>query len=155
MGGTVIRARRGKRRKGLSEGVDFQATKILKPWWKIVGSVPTDCGVLLGAEASRILALETGDHFKVNGSELQVSGILAPTGSQDDQLVFARLDTAQSLLHKEGRVSMVEVAALCTACPIEAMVSQISRALPDTKVRAIQEWVQGRMKTLNFFRKFP
>jgi putative ABC transport system permease protein len=100
------------------------------------------------------LALKTGDHLKVNGSELQVSGILAPTGSQDDQLVFARLDTAQSLLHKEGRVSMVEVAALCNACPIEAMVSQISGALPDTKVMAIQQVVQGRMETLNHFRKF-
>jgi putative ABC transport system permease protein len=100
------------------------------------------------------LALETGDYFKVNGSELQVSGILAPTGSQDDQLVFARLDTAQSLLHKEGRISMVEVAALCNACPIEDMVRQISGALPDTKVMAIQQVVQSRMETLDYFRKF-
>jgi putative ABC transport system permease protein len=154
MGPTVLGALEVKERKVLLAGVDFQATKILKPWWKIAGAVPTDFGVLLGAEASRILALETGDHFKVNGSELQVSGILEPTGSQDDQLVFARLDTAQSLLHKEGRVSMVEVAALCTACPIEAMVSQISRALPDTKVMAIQQVVQSRMETLDYFRQF-
>jgi len=154
MGPTVLGAVEVSDRKVLLAGVDFQAVKILKPWWKIGGAVPTDFGVLLGAEASRILALETGDHFKVNGSELQVSGILEPTGSQDDQLVFARLDTAQSLLHKEGRVSMVEVAALCTACPIEAMVSQISRALPDTKVMAIQQVVQSRMETLDYFRKF-
>ena len=154
MGPTVLGAIELEDRKVLLAGVDFQATKILKPWWKIGGKVPSDFGVLLGSEAARILALETGDHFKVNGSELQVSGILAPTGSQDDQLVFARLDTAQSLLRKEGRVSMVEVAALCNACPIEAMVSQISRALPDTKVMAIQQVVQGRMETLDHFRKF-
>jgi putative ABC transport system permease protein len=154
MGPMVLGALEVKERKVLLAGVDFQATKILKPWWKIGGTVPTDFGVLLGSEASRILALETGDHFKVNGSELQVSGILEPTGSQDDQLVFVRLDTAQSLLHKEGRVSMVEVAALCNACPIEDMVSQISRALPDTKVMAIQQVVQTRMETLDYFRKF-
>ena len=154
MGPMVLGALEVKERKVLLAGVDFQATKILKPWWKIGGAVPTDFGVLLGSEASRILALETGDHFKVNGSELQVSGILEPTGSQDDQLVFVRLDTAQSLLHKEGRVSMVEVAALCNACPIEDMVSQISRALPDTKVMAIQQVVQTRMETLDYFRKF-
>ena len=101
------------------------------------------------------MALGTGDHFKVNGSETPGVGLeLHPTGSQDDHLVFARLDTAQSLLHKQGRVSMVEVAALCTACPIEAMVSQISRALPGTKVMAIQQVVQGRMETLDHFRKF-
>ncbi|MGD8255324.1 MAG: FtsX-like permease family protein [Syntrophobacterales bacterium] len=154
MGPMVLGALEVKERKVLLAGVDFQATKILKPWWKIGGTVPTDFGVLLGSEASRILALETGDHFKVNGSALQVSGILEPTGSQDDQLVFVRLDTAQSLLHKEGRVSMVEVAALCNACPIEDMVSQISRALPDTKVMAIQQVVQTRMETLDYFRKF-
>jgi putative ABC transport system permease protein len=49
---------------------------------------------------------------------------------------------------------MVEVAALCNACPIEDMVSQISRALPDTKVMAIQQVVQTRMETLDYFRKF-
>ncbi len=154
MGPTVLGAIEVEERKVLLAGVDFQATKILKPWWQVAGTVPSDFGVLLGSEAARILALGTGDHFKVNGSELQVSGLLAPTGSQDDHLVFARLDTAQSLLHKEGRVSMVEVAALCNACPIEEMVSQISRALPDTKVMAIQQVVQGRMETLDHFRKF-
>jgi putative ABC transport system permease protein len=154
MGPTVLGAVEVKEQKVLLAGVDFQATEILKPWWKIGGTIPSDFGVLLGSEAARILALQTGDYLKVNGSELQVSGILAPTGSQDDQLVFARLGTAQSLLHKEGRVSMVEVAALCNACPIEDMVRQISGALPDTKVMAIQQVVQTRMETLDYFRKF-
>ncbi|UCG21393.1 MAG: FtsX-like permease family protein [Deltaproteobacteria bacterium] len=154
MGPTVLGAVEVKERKVLLAGVDFQATEILKPWWKIGGTVPSDFGVLLGSEAASILALQTGDYLKVNGSKLQVAGILAPTGSQDDQLVFARLDTAQSLLHKEGRVSMVEVAALCNACPIEEMVRQISGALPDTKVMAIQQVVQTRMETLDYFRKF-
>jgi putative ABC transport system permease protein len=154
MGPTVLGAIEVSDRKVLLAGVDFQAAKILKPWWKIGGAVPDEYGVLLGAEAARILNLEAGDHVKVNGSKLQVSGILAPTGSQDDQLVFARLKTAQSLLDKEGRISMVEVAALCNACPIEAMVSQIAKALPGTKVMAIQQVVQGRMETLSHFRKF-
>jgi len=154
MGPTVLGAVEVSDRKVLLAGVDFQAVKILKPWWKLAGTAPSDSGVLLGAEAARILALKTGDLFKVNGSNLEVSGVLAPTGSQDDQLVFTRLDTAQSLLNKEGRVSMVEVAALCNACPIEEMVRQISVALPDTKVMAIQQVVQSRMETLAHFRKF-
>ena len=154
VGPTVLGAVEVKERKVLLAGVDFQATKILKPWWKIKGAVPSDYSVLLGFEAARILALDIGDSFTVNGRELQVSGILGPTGSQDDHLVFAPLDTAQSLLRKKGRVSMVEVAALCNACPIEAMVSQISGVLPDTKVMAIQQVVQGRMETLDHFRKF-
>lgn len=49
---------------------------------------------------------------------------------------------------------MVEVAALCNACPIEAMVDQISGVLPGTKVMAIQQVVQSRIETLSHFRKF-
>ena len=154
MGPTVLGAVEVSDRKVLLAGVDLQAMKILKPWWKVGGTVPGEYDVLLGTEAARILNLSAGEHLKINGSELRVSGILAATGSQDDQLVFARLDKAQSLLNKEGLLSLVEVAALCTACPIEAMVSQISRALPDTKVMAIQQVVQTRMETLDYFRKF-
>jgi putative ABC transport system permease protein len=64
------------------------------------------------------------------------------------------MKTAQTLLEKDGKVSMVEVAALCHDCPIDDMVKQISEALPGAKVMAIQQVVKGRMETLAQFRKF-
>ena len=82
-----------------------------------------------------------------------VSGILDGTGSQDDHILFTRLVTAQALLGKEGRISLAEVAALCSGCPIEEMVKQISEILPGANVMAIKQVVQGRMETLNHFRK--
>jgi putative ABC transport system permease protein len=100
------------------------------------------------------LGLGVGQAFPVDGKTLTVSGVLAPTGSQDDQLAFTHLKTAQNLFDKGGRVSMVEVAALCNACPIDDMVGQISRVLPSAKVMAIQQVVKGRMETLAHFRKF-
>ena len=138
----------------LLAGVDFKASRILKPWWKINGTIPDENGILLGAEAAHILNLNQGSHLIVKGQRLLVSGILRLTGSQDDQLVFTHLSTAQTLLDKKGRVSMVEVAALCTACPIGEMVKQISEVLPGAKVMAIQQVVKGRMETLSHFRKF-
>ncbi len=140
--------------KVLLAGVDFKASAILKPWWQLQGKVPDDNGVILGAEAARILNLNVGDPFKIKDRRFSVSGILKPTGSQDDQLVFTRLATAQSLFNKNGRVSMAEVAALCQDCPIEAMVKQISDALPGAKVMAIQQVVKGRMETLGHFKNF-
>lgn len=137
----------------LLAGVDFEAAGILKPWWRINGTRPAENGVLLGAETARVMELDIGGTIKIKGRRLQVSGILEPTGSQDDQLVFVRLATAQSLLDKPGRISMAEVAALCTACPIEEMVKQISKALPGAKVMAIQQVVKGRMETLSQFKK--
>jgi putative ABC transport system permease protein len=139
--------------KVLLSGVDFEATNILKPWWRINGEVPSGNQVLIGTEASRTLGLTVGDTFVSSGRELQISGGIDPTGSQDDQLVFTPLTTAQGMLGKEGRISMAEVAALCKDCPIEEMVRQISEVLPGAKVMGIQQVVKGRMETLSYFRK--
>jgi putative ABC transport system permease protein len=140
--------------KVLLAGVDFEAARILKPWWQIDGAIPDANGVLLGSESARVMQLKPHSQIEVNGKTLVVSGVLQPTGSQDDQLVFTRLATAQSLLGKAGKISMAEVAALCTACPIPEMVKQISAALPGAKVMAIQQVVESRMEALSHFKKF-
>jgi putative ABC transport system permease protein len=140
--------------KALLAGVDFKAAQLLKPWWKVRGEVPSGDGAVLGADAARVLGLEVGGRLAVNGRTLLVTGVLEPTGSQDDHIVFARLPTAQRLLGKERQISMAEVAALCKDCPIEDMVRQISEILPGASVMAIQQVVKSRMETLRHFRKF-
>ena len=153
MGPMALGAVRVNERPVMLAGVDFEEARILKPWWKIDGLQPDDSGILVGAEAARVLSLSVGDTIVVKETPLSVAGILKPTGSQDDQLLFTTLPTAQALLGMPGQVSMVEVAALCTACPIEDMVKQISEVLPGAKVMAIQQVVKGRMETLAQFKK--
>jgi len=140
-------------RKAVLAGMDFQVASQLRPWWKVQGSQPDEEGVLAGAEAARVLGLVVGKPVAVNGRSLVVSGILDATGSQDDHILFTPLATAQSILHKEGRISLAEVAALCSGCPIEEMVRQISVIIPGANVMAIKQVVEGRMETLNQFRK--
>jgi len=154
LGPLVLGAVQVKNHRVLLAGVDFEAARILKPWWKVGGSLPDESGALLGDEAARVMNLKIGDAIEVKGRKLQVSGILELTGSQDDQLIFTRLATAQSLLGKNGRVSMAEVAALCKDCPIEDMVSQISEKLPEARVMAIQQVVKSRMEAIHHFQKF-
>ena len=137
----------------LMAGIDFDAVRILKPWWKLQGGLPEADGIIVGAEAARVLNLDIGSPIMVNSNHLAVSGILEPTGSQDDQMIFSRLATAQAVFGKQGRVSMVEVAALCKDCPIDEMVKQISDVLPGAKVMAIQQVVKGRMATLDQLKK--
>jgi putative ABC transport system permease protein len=140
-------------RKALLAGMDFQVASQLRPWWKVQGSLPGEEGVLAGAEAARILGLGVGKPVAVNDRNLVVSGILDATGSQDDNILFTSLTAAQSILRKEGRISLAEVAALCSGCPIEEMVRQISEIIPGANVMAIKQVVEGRMETLNHFRK--
>ena len=137
----------------LLAGVDFGVTYVLKPWWKFDGSLPQADELLVGADAAKLLGISGGQTIAINGREMRVTSILTPTGSQDDQLLFTTLPTAQAILDKPGEVSMVEVAALCKDCPVDAMVSQISAKLPDAKVMAIQKVVKSRMQTLAQFRK--
>ncbi len=154
VGPMVLGAVQVKGNRILLAGVDFSAIGILKPWWRICGEVPDRETVVLGAEAARVLDVHTGQHMEIEGQTVRVSGILDTTGSQDDQLIFMPLHGAQNLLHKPGVVSMVEVAALCGACPIHEMVKQISEVLPAANVMAIQQVVKGRMETLAQFKRF-
>ncbi len=137
----------------LLSGIDFGVVPILKPWWNIQGRAPLENQILAGSEAARLLGLTPDQAISVGGRRMQVSGVLAPTGSQDDQLLLSTLSTAQSVLNKPGEISLVEVAALCTACPIEEMVRQIAEKLPQANVMAIQQVVKSRMETLAHFQR--
>ena len=141
-------------RRVLLAGINLKSARILKPWWTLSGNQPGSNGLLAGAETARVLNLTIGQDVDINGHSMPIVGILGATGSQDDHLLFAELPTAQRILGKQGQISMVEVAALCNACPIDEMVQQISGVLPDAKVMAIQQVVKGRMDTLHRFRTF-
>jgi len=136
-------------------GVNFESELKMKQWWKVFGNEPkSGQDLLLGSDASRVLNVSPGDSLTIKGENFTVAGVLDQTGSQDDALVFASLPKAQKLLGKEGKISMAEVAALCSGCPIGDMVTQIAEKLPDAKVSAIQQVVEGRLKALDQFKRF-
>ena len=136
-------------------GVNFESELKMKQWWKIFGDAPkTENELLLGSDASTVLNVSSGDTVQIKGETFKVAGVLDQTGSQDDSLVFASLGKAQKLLGKEGRITLAEVAALCSGCPIGDMVTQIAEKIPDAKVSAIQQVVEGRLKALDQFKRF-
>lgn len=136
-------------------GVDPAAEFKLKRWWSIAGR-PVEQGheLLVGAAVVKRFNLNMGDTLKVNGQDFTVVGLLAKTGSQDDQLLIAPLDVAQATLGKPGQISMVEIAALCHDCPVDDMVNQLQTVLPGTDVQAVQQVVKTRMHALGQFRLF-
>ncbi len=141
--------------KALVVGVDFDEELSLKKWWKINGETPSSPNdVIVGKEAADRFSLSKGSPLEINGKKFFVAGILEPTGSQDDNLLFMALPVAQHVFGKQGKIGMVEVAALCKNCPISDIVAQISEKMPTAKVTAVQQVVAGRMDTLHSFRKF-
>lgn len=134
----------------LLAGIDVTRELELKKWWHINGQAPDkESEVLAGHTVAENLNLRPGSYLAVNGSEMKVSGILAAMGSQDDELLFTPIDSAQRLLGKEGLYSIVEVSALCRDCPVDAIVSQISQQIPTARVTAVQQVVKAKMQTID------
>lgn len=136
---------------GVRPGDQFR----LKGWWEVQGRpLRGEDEVVAGSAVAGRLGLGPGDTVDIGGQTFTVSGVLRPTGSEDDELVIADLAVAQRLLDRPGEISVIEVAALCSDCPIEELVAQIGAALPETKVTAMQQVVENRMHALEVFRTF-
>lgn len=142
-------------KKILLAGVHFQEEFRLKKWWKVHGHLPKSREeVLLGNEVAVKLFKSSGDPLAMNGKTAKISGILDETGSQDDFLIFGDLAFVQEALKKPGALSLIEVSAFCITCPIEEIVSQISKVLPHAKVTAIKQTLETKMEALGHFKKF-
>ncbi|OLN25291.1 protein of unknown function DUF214 [Desulfovibrio sp. DV] len=133
-------------------GVDFTQERLIKShWYATAGSLPGDPSALLaGSEAASRLGLAPGSTIVVEGKDFTVAGVLGVTGSEDDRLLFADLHALQGAAGKENRVHFVEVAALCSGCPIEEITAQIAAGLPGTDIKAMQQVVKSRMMTVDF-----
>lgn len=139
----------------LMAGVRFADEFRLKQWWHVEGDQPSGPDdALAGSHLAQTLALQPGDNVQVRGHTFRIAGVLAENGSQDDDILFVSLATAQQVLNEPGSLSLVEVAALCSACPIEEMVQQMSDVLPEARVTALRQAVKLRMDTVNQLERF-
>jgi putative ABC transport system permease protein len=142
--------------KVLVAGVDFKAERRLKKWWRIAsGMNPGESGeALIGKNAASRLKIAPGDRIALGRGTVRVSGVLDNTGSQDDGLIFADLAWVQQQFQKGNAVSLIELSALCSGCPIEDMVAQVNNALPGARAVAVKETVELKMQAMHYFHKF-
>lgn len=161
--------------QALVAGVDFPEELRLKGWWDIQGTVPqSPSDIVVGARLAESLGIQPGDTVvlqvpasqnsaKVAGQgaptrapeqRFQVAGILAENGAADDEMLFVDLKTAQALMGRPDAISLIEVSALCIACPVEDMVTQIGEALPQARVTALRQAVTLRMETVGQLGRF-
>lgn len=136
--------------RGLLVGVDFDSELRMKSWWQIEGRAPAAPGeLLLGAKAAAKLNVAPGHEVNLGGERHPVVGVLRETGSAEDAVLFSDRPTAERVLGRAGTVSFVEVSALCNACPIEDIVSQLKEKLPNADVTALAQAVEGRRRMVD------
>ncbi|MBS3969226.1 MAG: ABC transporter permease [Clostridia bacterium] len=141
--------------KAVVMGVDFPQELALKPWWTMEGERPKGVqDVLLGSDAAIILGIKPGDVIEIEGEIFNAAAVLHPQGSEEDGLIFMQLLAVQRLADLEDSLSLIEVAAYCTTCPIEEIVMDINNALPHAKATALGEAVKARAEVVDRFNKF-
>jgi len=142
--------------KVMVAGVEFPAEFKLKKWWRVAsGMKPGEVSeVLIGKDAAAKLGLAPGDNVTLGNGTFRVSGMLGDTGSQDDGLIFADLTAVQKQFRKGDAISLIELAALCSGCPIEDMVAQVNGVLPGAKAVAVKETVELKMQAMHYFHRF-
>ncbi|WP_243359684.1 ABC transporter permease [Fundidesulfovibrio terrae] len=132
-------------------GVDWAEELMIKNYWGFDGRPADKPGeVLVGTKAAEALSLKPGATFQAEGRDFTVAGVILPTGSEDDNVVFADITDLQEAMHQPGQIHFAEVAALCSGCPIDEIVAQIQQKLPDVDIVAMQKVVKSRMYTVHF-----
>jgi len=123
---------------------------MLKKWWNVTGALPQNDTneVLLGSALTASLNLRAGASMKIEEYSFTVTGTLDETGSVDDYSIFMPLHVAQSLFGFEGRVSEIDVGALCNTCPVEKIAQQIMDTVPDVKAIPVKQAVETRMQAV-------
>jgi putative ABC transport system permease protein len=152
----LVGAVRANGHRVLLMGVDPNAEFKLKRWWSVDAGRRPAAGdeLVAGSAVTAALGLNMGDYVRIADRRFTVTGLLRPTGSQDDNLLIADLASAQQLLNKPGKVSVIEVAALSAGSPIGIIVDQLSASLPGTKVAAMQQAIKSSQQTVDQFKSF-
>jgi putative ABC transport system permease protein len=152
----LVAAVQVKGRRALLMGVDPAAQFKLKRWWSVDPGRPPQNGheLVAGWKAARVLGLRMGDYVHIRGRRFTVTGILRPTGAQDDDLLIADLPAVQKLLGRPGQLTLVEVAAAYSGAPVDRIVGQLSAARPGARVSTVREAVQSRLHAVNEFKGF-
>lgn len=135
-------------------GVRWQEERGIKSYWATAGEFPEQPDqVLVGSRAAAKLALKPGDTLSIMEGDFTVSGTLYETGGDDDAVIFMNLGALQELQGRPGATSFIEVAALCSGCPIEDIVAQLQARLPGVEVKALQHVINQRMASVHFVQK--
>ncbi len=144
-----------KGKEVLLMGVDFETELQLKNWWQFEGTPPAAPNeLLIGSQTAATFNLGVGDPLTIGGSDFIITSILKPTGASEDGIIIGDLHAFQKILGKDGKISMVEIAAFCRDCPITEMVLQIGEKFPEAKVTALRQAVMSKMQSIEMFKTF-
>ena len=132
-------------------GIDPQPELAIKNWWVIKEGKYLDGEnqALVGSITAELLKFKLGDEINLNGTVFNVVGLLEETGGTEDYQIMTPLPDLQSAFDKDGLISTIDVRALCNACPVELIASEIQRNVPGVKALAVKQIANTEMELVS------
>jgi putative ABC transport system permease protein len=139
-------------------GIEPTQELAIKTWWMVKQGTYIESGhpeqAIVGSVAANLLKISAGDKIALNGEELIVVGVLGETGSNDDYQIFADLKTVQLAFNKQGMLSVVDVRALCNACPVEVIANAINGQISGVRAVAVKQVAESEMGMVEKVNRF-
>lgn len=126
----------------LGLGTDIRGSLLVKPWWKVEGTVPArDDEVLVGLNVRNELGLNVGQQITVEGRDFTVSGVLWETGGEEDNLVVFDRRVLGGLTGNTGTMNLIEVTAAATEM-VDPLTKEIETAIPGAAVVSVKQSIE-------------
>lgn len=139
-------------------GIEPDPELAIKTWWAIEQGAYIESNkaeqAVIGAVTANVLKLNVGDEIVLNNTKLTVTGILVETGSIDDFQIFANLLTVQKTFDKVGMLSVVDVRALCNACPVGIIADELNSQIPGIRAVAVKQVAETEMGMVGKVNRF-
>lgn len=136
-------------------GVVWEEELGVKKWWELTGATPEGPGdLVVGSRVSERLGVTAGDALSFGEREFRVVSELEPTGTQEDELIYMDLLAASRMWDRGDEVSLIEVSAWCSTCPIETITAQIKAEMPYARVSSVKKSLASREMLVGQFELF-
>ncbi len=129
-------------------GVMLQKEQVARFWWEISEGrfMVNDDEVMVGKLFSVITETKAGDILDIAQSKMKVAGILRETDSPDDYMVFMSLKASQTVFGKQGKISMINVRAMCPKCPVGDAAVEINKKILGVRATSQSEIATAQSK---------
>jgi putative ABC transport system permease protein len=129
-------------------GTDFNQVRKLDRWWSVTGWPKAPQDALLGERAAAVVSLQGRPFdlsFQNRSIHLNPAGTLR-TGASEESRIYLSLQDFENWTGVQP--STIEIAASGSSEEVNALIEELSRALPASEVRPIRQIMEGEARVL-------
>ena len=138
-----------------SGGADFEALRLVSPYWQIKGEWPqkNKKEVLIGAEFAERIRVSPGDIVTVSGgegsitSDYRVAGIVR-TGGSEENFIFLNIHDLQKIRNRIDEISLAQISIVAQQDELVNVQSKILNSVVGVEAQIVKQIANSENKVL-------